>query len=256
MLKGGEDIKVITIASRKGGTGKTSTAAAIGAGLKRRGFRVLGVDLDSQKNLTFTAAGAGERSIMDVLRGDCLLSEAIVAGSLFDIVPASEDLAEADTVIRGPGKEYKLQEALQKIQYHYSYCIIDTPAALGILTVNALTAADRVVLPVQADAYSLQGIEQMKEAVEVIHERCNSRLKVSVILATRYNGRSILARDMLENLKEPSDRMNAKLMTVRECVAVKEAGAMQESLFEYAPRCTAARDYDELVIELTKEDMR
>ena len=245
-------MEVVTIVNRKGGVGKTATAQALGAGLMRKGARLLFVDLDSQTNLTYgLGADPGQIGSMDVLTGTATAAEAIQHTPHGDIIAGSEALAGADAIIEGTGKEYRLKEALETIGSNYDYAIIDTPAALGTLTVNALTAANSAIIPVQADIYSLQGIGQLNQTIEAVKKYCNPALYIRGILITRYNGRAIISRDMQSNLEEVAERLSTRLYNtpIRECISIKEAQAQRQDIFSYAPRSNAAKDYAELVEE-------
>ena len=245
-------MEVVAIVNRKGGVGKTATAQALGAGLIRKGCSVLYVDLDSQTNLTYgLGAAAGRLNSMDVLTGSAKAQDAIQRTPQGDVIAGSEALAGADTAIDGTGKEYRLKEALEGLQY--DYIIIDTPAQLGTLTVNALTAADSVVIPVQAEVYSLQGIGQLSKAIEAVKKYCNHNLHIRGILITRYNGRAIISRDMLSNLEDAAAQLHTRLYStpIRECVSIKEAQAQQQDIFSYAPRSNAAKDYAAFLDEFT-----
>lgn len=246
-------MEVIAIVNRKGGVGKTATAQALGAGLIRKGYSVLYVDLDSQTNLTYgLGAAAGRLNSMDVLTGSATAQAAIQHTPQGDVIAGSEALAGADTAIDGTGKEYRLREALEGLQY--DYIIIDTPAQLGTLTVNALTAADSVVIPVQAEVYSLQGIGQLSKAIDAVKKYCNHNLRIRGILITRYNGRAIISRDMLSNLEDAAAQLQTRLYStpIRECVSIKEAQAQQQDIFSYAPRSNAAKDYAAFLEEFIK----
>lgn len=243
-------MEVIAIVNRKGGVGKTATAQALGAGLIRKGCSVLYIDLDSQTNLTYgLGADAAGLSSMDVLTGEATAQEAIQHTPQGDVIAGAEALAGADAAIDGKGKEYRLKEALDGLQY--DYCIVDTPAQLGTLTVNALTAADSVVIPVQAEVYSLQGIGQLSKAIEAVKKYCNHDLYIRGILITRYNGRAIISRDMQSNLEEAAAQLKTSLYStpIRECVSIKEAQASQQDIYSYAPRSNAAKDYEAFVEE-------
>lgn len=250
-------METIAIVSRKGGTGKTATAHALGAGLTKRGYRVLYVDLDSQKNLSFTLKadtdGAGN---MEVLTGSTTAAEAIQHTEQGDIIAGSSRLSAADLNLTETGKEYQLKEALEKVKKLYDYIIIDTPAALNILTVNALTASTGIVIPVQADAYSMQGLTQIVEEVDTVKKYCNPRLKIKGILITRYSGRAILSQTVRQDLQETAKTLKTRLYTepIRECVTIKEAAIVQQNIFDYAPKSKAAKDYDSFINEfLTKK---
>ena len=246
-------MEVIAIVNRKGGVGKTATAQALGAGLIKKGCSVLYIDLDSQTNLTYgLGADAGGLSSMDVLTGDATAQEAIQHTQQGDVIAGAEALAGADAAIDGTGKEYRLKEALEGLQY--DYCIIDTPAALGTLTVNALTAADSVIIPVQAEVYSLQGIGQLSKTIEAVKKYCNRNLYIRGILITRYNGRAIISRDMQANLEDAAQQLKTRLYStpIRECVSIKEAQAQQQDIYSYAPRSNAAKDYAAFIEEFTE----
>lgn len=246
-------MEIVAIVNRKGGVAKTATAHALGAGLRRKGSRVLYVDLDSQANLTYALqATPGELNSMDVLTGHAAASEAIQETEQGDVLAGSESLAGADAVISGTGKEYRLKEALDGLKY--DFIIIDTPAQLGTLTVNALTAADGVIIPVQADVYSLLGIGQLNQTIEAVRKYCNPALQILGILPTRYNGRAIISKDMIANLHEVADRLKTRVYSppIRECISVKEAQVMQRDIFAYAPKSNAAKDYESFVEEFLK----
>ena len=249
-------MKTIAIINRKGGVGKTATAQALGAGLIRRGARVLFVDLDSQTNLSYGMSAKREgRGAMKVLIGSCPIADAIQHTPMGDLIAGEESLAAADTIIDGTGKEYRLKESLEDLSGIYDYVIIDTPAALGTLTVNALTAADGVVIPVQADEYSLQGIGQLHNAITAVRKYCNRDLKINGILITRYNARSILSRDMQSNLQDIAAQLGTKVYDtpIRECISVKEAQACRQDIFSYAPRSNAAKDYEAFLDEFMQD---
>lgn len=249
-------MEIIAIINRKGGVGKTATAQALGAGLLKRGARVLFVDLDSQANLTYGMSSSPRRhDVMEVLTGTCRAGDAIQHTEHGDLLAGSESLAAADAIIDGTGKEYRLREALEDVNDIYDYVIIDTPAALGTLTVNALTAAAGVIIPVQADEYSILGIGQLNAAITAVRKYCNHDLKIYGILITRYNARSILSRDMQSNLQDAAAALNTKLYqtAIRECVSVKEAQACKQDIYRYAPRSNAAKDYEAFLDEFMQD---
>ena len=167
-------MKTIAIVNRRGGVGKTATAHAIGAGLALRGYKTLFIDLDPQTNLTFDiGAKTAPLTSMEVLSGTATAEEAIQHTEGGDIIAGSPSLAVADTAIEGTGKEHRLKEALESIAGSYDYCIIDTPPALGVLTVNALTASQRAIIPAQAEVHSLQGIGLLYETIRAVQKYTN-----------------------------------------------------------------------------------
>lgn len=249
--------EVIAIVNRRGGVGKTATAHAVGAGLAHRGYKILFVDLDSQCNLTYDlGATPAPLTSLEVLSGTATAAEAIQHAAGGDIIPASPSLAVADTTIEGTGKEYRLKEALEPLAGKYDYIIIDTPPALGVLTVNALTASDSAIIPAQAEVHSLQGIGLLYEAIRAVQKYTNPALTIKGILLTRYNGRAILSRDMRENLEAAAADLGTKVYAtpIRECTAIKEAQATQSDIYSYAPRSNAAADYTALIEELLAEN--
>lgn len=250
-------MKTIAIVNRRGGVGKTATAHALGAGLALRGFKILFVDLDSQCNLTYDlGAKPAPLTSMEVLTGTATAQEAIQHTEGGDIIPASPSLAVADTAIDGTGKEHRLKEALADVAGIYDYCVIDTPPALGVLTVNALTASQRAVIPAQAEVHSLQGIALLYEAIQAVQKYTNPELQIEGILITRYKGRAILSKDMKENLEATAEEIGTKVFStpIRECIALQEAQAMQRDIFSYAPRSNATADYTAFINEILKEE--
>ena len=250
-------MKVLTVINRRGGVGKTVTTNTIGAGLMKKGYKVLFIDLDSQTNLTYDLrAKTSDHNILNVLLGTTTIEESIQHTSEGDIVPATQKLASADIYLNGElGRESKLKKALKPIadKNLYDYVVIDTPPALNILTFNALTSANEVIIPAQAEVHSIQGIVQIYETgIRPVQEELNPGLTIKGILLTRYNGRAILSSDMKANLEKIAKQLNTKLFStpIRECIAVKEAQAMQTNIFDYAPKSHASEDYQALINEL------
>jgi len=248
--------KTIAVINQKGGVGKSTTVDNVAAGLAIRGFRTLAIDLDAQGNLSYTFAVRTNDTVnataLGVLTGEISASAAIQHIETGDIIPSSKSLAGADAFITATGKEYRLKESLEPILSLYDYIIIDTPPALGILTVNALTACNSVIIPAQADIYSLQGIEQLAETIKPVRKYCNPALSVEGILLTRYNSRTVLSREVAEIAAGLAKKLNTRLFAsaIRESVTVKEAQINQKSLFSYAPSANVTEDYRKLVDEL------
>lgn len=247
-------MKTIAIINQKGGVGKSTTAHAVGAGLKRAGHSVLFVDLDAQGNLSFSmgADAQGGYNAMGVIQRPETITDEIQRTPAGDIVASSPSLAAADTIITETGKEYRLKEALGHVAGAYDFCILDTPPALGILTVNALTACNGAIIPAQADVFSLQGVLQLRSTMQAVKQYCNPGLKVYGILLSRFNPRAVLSRDMAELAEETARSMKTRVFTarIRECTALKEAQAKQATIYDYAPKSNAAADYSALVGEL------
>lgn len=245
--------KTWTITNQKGGAGKTTTAAALAAGLTLRGQRPLLIDLDPQCNLSFaTGARTTGASALGVLTGETTAA-AIQHTATGDIIAGSKHLSGADILIADTGKEYRLREALEPLRGLYSHIIIDTPPALGVLTVNALTACSSVIIPAQADIFSLQGIERLSETMQPVKRYCNPALTVEGILLTRYSPRSILSRETAELAEQIAARMETKVFRakIRESVTIREAQISQQPLFTYAPKAKVTADYAAFIDELT-----
>lgn len=252
---------VITVANQKGGVGKSTTADAIGAGLIARGYKVLFVDEDAQGNLSYTlqAKTAGVLTLADLLQNTLkngtrtMTFEAIQHMPDGDVIASSPALAGTDTVFADTvGREYKLKEILEPVLTYYDYVVIDTPPTLGTLTVNALTAADWLIAPVQADTYSLIAVDQLAGTLNTVKKYCNPKLEFKGVLLTRYNKRTILSREVAERLSETAASCGTKLFgtRIRECTAIKEAQLMRQSIFAYAPKSNAAADYGEFLGEI------
>lgn len=233
--------------------GKSTTAREIGRGIALRGKSVLYVDLDPQCNLSYMKKadfyGLNTPGSYEVLQGLSSAADAIQG----DIIAASPALAGADATITATGKEYRLREAIGSLQY--DYCIVDTPPSLGILTINALTACDGCIVPAQADFLSLQGIGQLHKTIEAVRKYCNPDLTIYGILLTRFSARAIITREVAVMMEEAARSLGTKVYKtrIRECTAVKEAQAMQESVLDYAPKCNAAQDYMNLIDEMMGE---
>lgn len=248
---------IYAVINQKGGVGKTSTALAMLTGLTLRGFKALAIDLDPQGNLTYsTGAHAGGKTALSLLTGEARPEEAIQHTPAGDVIPTSKQLTGADAFIRDTGKEYRLKEALQEIVSTYDYIVIDTPPALGILTVNALTACDRVIIPAQADVYSLQGISQLIDTIRPIKRYTNPALKIGGILLTRYSNRTTLSREVRELIQAKAEELDAYLFeaTIREAVAVKESQILRKDLFSYSRAANVAADYQQFIEELLQRE--
>lgn len=249
--------EVIAIVNRRGGVGKTATTHALGAGLLLKGYRVLFIDLDSQCNLSYDlGAKATPLSSLEVLTGTATIEEATQHTPQGDIVPASPSLSGADSIIDGTGKEYRLKEALEAVASLYDYVVIDTPPALGVLTVNALTACNSAIIPAQAEVHSLQGIGLINDTIQPVKKYCNPELSLKGILITRYNGRAVLSRDMKQNLETIATQLGTKVFKtpIRECTAIKEAQATQTDIYSYSPRSNASKDYTAFIEEVLEND--
>lgn len=246
--------RIYAIANQKGGVSKSTMACVLTAGLHKAGRRVLLVDLDQQGNATLALGALPDpnNSALRVLLKDRTARECIKETAQGDIIPTGKE-AGADLELTGEGAEYRLREALQEIRREYDYIIIDTPPALGILTVNALTAADGLIIPVGADLFSLSGVEDLAGTIEAVRAFSNPELKIEGILLTQYNGRSILSRDMQTTAQGIAEWLQTKLFnaSIREAVAIREAQARQVSIFDHDRRAKVTKDCRAFIKELT-----
>lgn len=247
-------MRIISVANQKGGTAKTSTAHALvtGAAYKRKSS--LAIDFDPQGNLSFImGADANRAGAYELMKQKAQAERVIQHTSQGDIIPASLNLAAADIEFSGkPGRDFFLQAALEPLQNVYDVAIVDTPPTLGTLLVNALTASDEVIIPMNADILSLQGLYQLAETINQVKSFCNKGLKVTGILITKYSGRTVLARDIKETIEAKCAELGIPVLNtvIRDGVAVREAQTTQESLFAYAPNSNPAKDYLQLFDEI------
>ena len=243
-------MEIIAITNQKGGVGKSTTSLNLGQGLKKRGYKVLFIDLDSQQNLSYTmGANPNIPTSYELLNEEVGLKDTIQVTASGDLIAASAQLASSN---RGIAKTNVLKKSLEREKLDYDFVIIDCPPALSILTINALTTANRVIIPAQADIYSLQAISQLHNTIESVQRNANRDLVISGILLTRYNNRAILSRDLTELINKTAQKMQTKVFKskVREAIAIKESQAMQMDIFTYAPSSKVAKDYDGFIEEL------
>jgi len=246
-------MKVLSIATQKGGTGKTTTAAALAQAAAFNGRRVLAVDLDPQGNLSYTlgARAGGPANAYNLLCGDPAEENIIAAGNGqgLDVVPASYDLA---AITSGKASARRLLRALEPVRGFYDYVIIDTPATVGELLYNALQAADGLLIPVQTDAYNIQSLYQITDVAAQIRQTNRALSSIGVII-TRFDGRTKYARQIRDAIRKQAEEIGLPFLgVIRQTVAIQEAAAFQESLYKYAPKATAAADYMALYNHIEK----
>lgn len=244
---------IITVINQKGGTGKTTTAAAMLAYYEQAGIKALGIDLDPQCNLTLSLGAKQNRAnALGLLTGQADPESTIQRANYTDCIAGAPELSGADIMFNEDiGKAYKLKKALKSIQGKYEHIIIDSPPALGTLSVNALTASDGVIIPCQAELFSVQGLSQLSNTLEQIREYTNPGIKILGVLLTRHNARATLSRDFQEIIKREAEKLGTSIFNtvIRESVTVKEALAMQQSIYKDS-QTNGAADYTAFMQEL------
>ena len=251
--------KIISVTNQKGGVGKTTTTNAIAAGYKLKGFKVLCVDLDPQANLSFSTGAETEdcSTVYEILKREASASSSIQKMESFDIISSNILLSGIELEFTQTGREYLLREALSSVRDHYDYIFLDTPPALSILTVNAFTASDYIIIPMLADIFSLQGIAQLSETIDRVRKYCNPNIKVEGIVLTKFNMRTVLSREIKGTAELIAEKLNTGILntTIRSSVAVMEAQTNQQDIYNYSPKNGAAKDYMDLVEELIERGL-
>lgn len=245
---------IVTITNQKGGIGKTTTAQNLGQGLAYAGYKVLLIDLDAQSNLTMAAgADPSQGNAHDIMTQKAPAAEVIQhLKENLDIIPGSLEMAALDLELSELGREFRLKEALELIRGQYDFIIIDTPPALNITTMNALTAADRVIIPAQADIFSLDAVQKLHStAIETIRKYTNKGIIVDGILLTRYKGRNILTKEMAAAFEEVATQLHTRVYNakIRDTVALSESQTAAQDIYNYASSNAAAADYAEFTRE-------
>ena len=244
--------RVIAFANQKGGVAKTTTTLNLAAAFVEEGHRVLCVDMDPQGNLTMSQGidpDSVEQSMFDVLVHDLSIRE-VVKRREVDIACSSIDLAGAEIAMSTKiGRERSLDKALRPIREDYDFICIDTPPSLGLLTINALTAADQVIVPVQCEYLSMRGLIQLQNTLSMIQENLNPDVVIAGILPTMVDTRTLHAKEAIEILEENfGDRVFGA--RIRKTVRFAEAPVKGMSVLKYDPKGTAADAYRQLAKEV------
>jgi len=259
----------IAVINQKGGVGKTTTAANLGAALARLGRRVLLVDLDPQAHLSLhfgVELKDGQPSVYDVLTAGLPIGEVLVSvRENISLIPADIDLAGAEAeLISVTGREVVLREALAGIDGHYDITLIDCPPSLGVLTINALCAAEEVLIPLQAHFFSLQGLSRLLDTVTLVRQRINPAIRVAGLVLCMHDAATRLAGEVVEDLSRfletargtPVTWAEARLYDtcVRRNIKLAESCSFGQTIFDYAPRSNGAADYARLACEILGVD--
>ncbi len=251
-MSNAHSFKVIVFANQKGGVAKTTTTLNLAVAFAEKGLRVLCVDMDPQGNLTMSQGidpDTLETSMFDVLVHQRPIRE-IIRKREIDVAPASIDLAGAEIAMSTMiGRERSLEKALKAVEDDYDYVCIDTPPSLGLLTINALTAADKVIVPVQCEYLSMRGLIQLQNTLHMIRENLNPDVEIEGILPTLMDTRTVHAKEAIEILEENfGDRVFAS--RIRKTVRFAEAPVKGMSVLKYEPDGVAARSYRDLAKEV------
>ena len=252
--------KVICITNQKGGVGKTSTTESIAACLTKKGYRVLCLDMDPQGNLSFSVDAGTEDfpTIYDVLKGTTKVLFAVQKTTSFDIIASSLLLNSVDLEFTEQDREFILKERLEPAREKYDYILIDTPPALSLLTINAFTAADSIIIPMVVDAFSLQGIAELNETIMRVRKAYNPNLKIEGIVLNKYSFWSRMSKEILATAQMVATDLDTKIFhqKIHARRTISEAQARQMSLLEYAPNSRYMRDTMKLVDEILNQEKR
>ena len=251
--------RIIAVANQKGGVGKTTTSINLAACLAEKGKKVLAVDMDPQGNLT---SGLGvdkdsvEKSIYELIIGEVDIKEVINKEVLenLDIIPTSIDLSAAEIELIGvDDKEYILRNAIDQVKDQYDFVIIDCPPSLSMLTINAMTTADSVIVPIQCEYYALEGLSQLIHTVELVKDRLNSKLEIEGVVFTMYDARTNLSLQVVENVKDNLQQNIYKTIIPRN-IRLAEAPSYGLPINKYDPKSTGAGSYMRLADEVIERE--
>ncbi|MXP74202.1 AAA family ATPase [Lachnospiraceae bacterium WCA-9-b2] len=251
--------RIIAIANQKGGVGKTTTAINLSASLAEKGRKVLAIDMDPQGNMS-SGLGLDKNSIdgtiYDMIIGEADVEEVIHKNTIenLDILPSNVDLSAVEIeMIDVENKEFVVKNSIQKIRDNYDYVIIDCPPSLSLLTVNAMTTADSVLVPIQCEYYALEGLSQLIHTVELVKDRLNPILEIEGVVFTMYDARTNLSLQVVENVKDNLEQNIYKTIIPRN-IRLAEAPSFGTPINQYDPRSAGAESYMRLAEEVISRE--
>ena len=243
-------MKIISVINSKGGVGKTTSSANIGACLSMQNYKVLLVDLDHQSNLTQSFNIESEKTIYGLLKEEYDLDTIIISPNLH-IIPSEKKLAELEVELAAKmAREFFLRKKLQDFKGEYDFIIIDCSPSVGLLTVNALSACNHVLIPLQAQYLAMEGVKSLTETLAEVKNNLNEELEVLGVIITMYNRRRVLNREVATEIEKHYPIFET---FIRENIALAEAPAAGKDIFTYSPTSHGAKDYENLTFELLKE---
>lgn len=251
--------RTIAIANQKGGVGKTTTAINLSACLAEKGKKVLAVDMDPQGNMT---SGLGvdkdsvENTIYNLIIGESKMEEVLIKDVLenLDIIPTNIDLSGAEIeLLDVEEKEYIVRNEIDKIKDNYDFIIIDCPPSLSMLTINAMTTADSVLVPIQCEYYALEGLSQLIHTVELVRNRLNPKLTIEGVVFTMYDARTNLSLQVVENVKDNLEQTIYKTIIPRN-IRLAEAPSYGIPINKYDPKSAGAESYLRLADEVIDKE--
>lgn len=251
--------RIIAIANQKGGVGKTTTAINLSACLAEKGQKVLAIDMDPQGNMT---SGLGldkddvDKTIYDMIIGESEIEAVIKKETIenLDILPSNVDLSAVEIeLIDVENKEFIVNNSIQKIRDNYDFIIIDCPPSLSLLTINAMTTADSVLVPIQCEYYALEGLSQLIHTINLVKERLNPELEMEGVIFTMYDSRTNLSTQVVENVRSNLTQYIFKTLIPRN-IRLAEAPSYGQPITIYDPKSAGAEAYIDLAEELIRKN--